>query len=46
MDSSNLFLELKGQTPLVFSVESAKELSQQLRNHCEELERRPKPRLS
>ena len=46
MDSPNVFLEIRGQTPLVFSLEGAKELWQQVRNHCDDIEGRPKRRDS
>lgn len=45
-DSPNVLLEIKGQTPVVFPLEGAKQLWQQLRDHCEELEGRPKRRDS
>jgi hypothetical protein len=46
MDSPNVFLELRGQTPLVFSLEGAQALWQQVRDHCAEIENRPKRRDS
>lgn len=42
MDSTNVFLEIRGQTPFVFDLVGAKALWQQVRSHCEELENRPK----
>jgi hypothetical protein len=46
MDSPNVFLEIRGQTPFVFSLEGAKQLWQQVRDHCEEIEGSPKRRDS
>jgi len=46
IDSPNVVLEIKGQTPLVFPLEGAKQLWQQVRDHCEEIEGRPKRRDS
>jgi hypothetical protein len=45
-DSPNVVLEIKGQTPLVFPLEGAKQLWQQVRDHCVEIEGRPKRRDS
>jgi hypothetical protein len=45
-DSPNVFLEIKGQAPFVFPLEGAKQLWQQVRDHCEEIEGRPKRRDS
>jgi len=46
MDSPNVFLEVKGHAPFVFPLEGAKALWQQVRNHCEAIESRPKRRDS
>ena len=46
MDSPNIFLEIKGHAPLVFPLNGAKALWEQVRNHCEEIEGRPKRRDS
>jgi len=46
IDSPNVFLEIRGHTPFVFPLSGAKELWQQMRNHCEEIENRPKRRDS
>jgi len=46
IDSPNVVLEIKGQTPLVFPLEGAKQLWQRVRDHCEEIEGRPKRRDS
>ena len=45
-DSPNIFLEVKGHDPFVFSLKGAKALSQQLGTSCEEIERRPARRGS
>jgi hypothetical protein len=45
-DSPNVLLEIKGQTPFVFPLEGAKQLWQQVRDHCEEIEQLPKRRDS
>ena len=46
IDSPNVFLEIKGHAPFVFPLDGAKELWQQVRNHCDEIEGRPKRRDS
>ena len=46
MDSPNVFLEIRGHAHFVFSLNGAKALWQQVRDHCEEIEGRPKRRDS
>ena len=41
-DSPHVLLEIKGHETFVFSLNGAKALSEQVRNHCEEIERRSK----
>lgn len=46
MDTSHVFLEVKGHAPFVFTLASATALWQQVRDHCDEIGKRPQRRDS